>query len=77
MSLAALGLYGVLSYRVSRRSSEIAIRIALGARSRRVIQMILGETVGVVILGLAAFSAAYLPARRASRVSPVRVLHQR
>ena len=46
--LAALGIYGVLSYGVARRTSEIAIRIALGAQPRRVITMILGETALVV-----------------------------
>ena len=46
LTLAALGLYGVLSYGVARRSGEIAVRIALGAQSRRVVWMILRETLG-------------------------------
>jgi predicted permease len=54
LMLAAIGLYGVLSYGVARRTGEIAIRIALGAQPGRVIAMILGETAGVVIVGLAA-----------------------
>jgi ABC-type antimicrobial peptide transport system permease subunit len=53
LTLAAIGLYGVLSYGVSRRSSEIAIRLALGAQARRVIAMILGETMWLVAVGLA------------------------
>jgi predicted permease len=51
--LAAIGLYGVLSYGVARRTGEIAVRIALGARPNRVTSMILRETVGVVAAGLA------------------------
>lgn len=50
--LAAIGLYGVLSFSVARRQGEIGIRIALGADPRRVIGMILGETGYVVIAGL-------------------------
>ena len=41
--LAAVGLYGVLSYGIARRTNEIAIRIALGAQSRGVVAMILRE----------------------------------
>ncbi len=52
--LAATGLYGVLSYGIARRSGEIAVRIALGARPRRVIAMILRETSWLVIAGMAA-----------------------
>ena len=112
LTLAAIGLYGVLSYGVARRTSEIAIRIALGAQPRRVIAMILGETTLVVGAGLAtgvglayaasrlvdsrlygvaprdpvtfalatslllavALVAAYLPARRASRLEPTAAL---
>ena len=62
--LAAIGLYGVLSYGVARRTGEIAVRIALGAQSRGVIAMILRETLGVVVLGLTAGSAlAYMASR--------------
>ena len=53
LTLAAIGLYGVLSYAIARRRAEIAIRIALGSRPGRVIAMILRETLGLVIVGLA------------------------
>jgi len=53
LTLAAIGLYGVLSYGIVRRTGEIAIRIALGAQSSRVISMIFRETTGVVAVGLA------------------------
>jgi ABC-type antimicrobial peptide transport system permease subunit len=104
----------VLSYSIARRKGEIAIRIALGAQAGRVIAMILGETAGLVIIGLAAGAglayaasrliasqlygvapedpltltlaigllmlaaliAAYLPARRASKLDPMTALRQ-
>lgn len=53
LALAAIGLYGVLSYGTTRRSGEIAIRIALGAQPMRVVAMILRETTGLVAVGLA------------------------
>jgi ABC-type antimicrobial peptide transport system permease subunit len=53
LALAAIGLYGVLSYNISRRRGEIAIRIALGAQPGRVIHMILRETSALVAAGLA------------------------
>jgi predicted permease len=53
LTLAAIGLYGVLSYGIARRKSELAIRIALGSRPARVVAMILGETTGLIIAGLA------------------------
>ncbi len=53
LALVAIGLYGVLSYGIARRTGEIAIRIALGAQSSRVVAMILRETIGGVCAGLA------------------------
>jgi predicted permease len=114
LALAAIGLYGVLSFGIARRTGEIAVRIALGAQPVRVVAMILRETSGVVVAGLAiggalaywaaqflasrlyevapqdpltlsaavavlvvvAMSAAYLPARRASRLDPMAALRQ-
>jgi predicted permease len=52
LSLAAFGLYGLLSYGVARRTSEIAVRIALGARAARVVAMILRETIALVAAGV-------------------------
>jgi predicted permease len=56
--LAATGLYGVLSYGVARRTKEIGIRIALGARRGNVVGMILRETGIMILIGVVAGTAA-------------------
>jgi putative ABC transport system permease protein len=75
LTLAAIGLYGVLSYGVSRRSGEIAVRIALGAQPRGVTSMIMRETMGLVGAGLAlgatlAYAASRLLDSRLYGVAP-------
>ena len=107
--LASLGIYGVISYAVTRQTQEIGIRMALGATRSKVQLSVIGKTlrlaaigiaVGavlsfvlargiasllygteptdpvtfagmVVLLGLVALVAGYLPARRASRIDPM------
>jgi len=62
--LAAVGLYGLMSYAVCRRTSEIGIRMALGAGPADLIRMVLGETAALVLMGVAAGSAAALAITR-------------
>src|SRR6185312_11835462 len=110
--LAAIGIYGIMAYTVSRRTSEIGVRMALGARPRQVRLMVLQESGWMAIIGIAvgigasvglarlvramlyglsptdpttlisttcllfliALTAAYGPARRASRIDPMQAL---
>jgi predicted permease len=51
--LAGLGIYAVVSFSVARRTSELAIRIALGAERGSVVRMVVREMAGVVIAGMA------------------------
>jgi putative ABC transport system permease protein len=112
--LAGIGLYGMTSYAVSRRRSEIGIRMALGASAGRVVQLVLARVALLVGLGVALGAAAslwasryvesllyglqprdpvtfigaalvlaaigalaaWMPARRATRIDPARVLRE-
>lgn len=115
VALAAIGVFGVISYNVAQRTREIGIRVALGADAPRVLATVLRRGLGASALGIAvglgvapllarlvsgllygvspfdpvtygvqavvllgvASTAAYLPARRATRVDPVTILKER
>jgi predicted permease len=62
--LAALGLYGVVSYTIARRTNEIGIRMALGAARRDILRMVLRETLVLALLGVALGVPAALAAAR-------------
>ena len=62
--LAGIGLYGVLSYAVVQRTSEIGIRMALGASSSGVVWLIVRDSLGMVGLGILAGVPVALAAGR-------------
>jgi predicted permease len=64
ISLAATGLHGLVAYAVSRRSREIAIRVAIGAGAREVLTTVLGRTAALIALGAAAGTGLAMAATR-------------
>jgi predicted permease len=62
--LAAMGLYGLMSYVVSSRTSEIGVRMALGARPGGVLMLVFREAAGLVAMGLVAGIGAALGCSR-------------
>jgi len=62
--LAAVGIYGVMSYTVSQRTQEIGVRMALGAQLTSVRRMILGQTLKLTLMGVAlGLAGAFVVAR--------------
>ena len=73
--LAAAGIFGVVSYSVSRRTRELGIRVALGAQPNAILSMVLRETLVLTLAGLAvglpcALAASHLVGHMLFNVSP-------
>ena len=69
--LAAVGIYGVVSYTVAHRTAEIGVRIALGATPSRVVRQVVGETLKVVVPGAAVgWTIVYLVAAHITPNAP-------
>ena len=62
--LASIGIYGVISYSVTERTKEFGIRIAVGARQRDVLKMVLGQGLVLAVIGVAVGLLAIIPLRR-------------
>ncbi len=58
LTLACIGIYGMMAYTVSQRTNEIGVRMALGAEPRRVLRMVLGEASRMACIGIVAGAAA-------------------
>jgi ABC-type antimicrobial peptide transport system permease subunit len=76
LALAGVGIFGVMSHLARTRTKEVSIRLALGASSREILRLILGEAVGLAGLGsvlgmLAAVTLGRSVSALLYRVSPL------
>lgn len=63
--LAAVGIYGVMSYAVAQRSQEIGVRLALGAAERQIFALVVGDSLRLATVGLALGAAGGIVVARA------------
>jgi len=64
LSLAAIGLYGVMAYSVGQRTRELGIRVSVGAERRDIFKLILGQGLAISVVGLLAGLVAALAVTR-------------
>jgi len=64
LALACIGLYGLLSYEVTRRTHEIGVRMAMGAEQRNVLLLVVGKGIALAVFGITAGIAAALGVTR-------------
>jgi predicted permease len=64
LALACIGLYGLLSYEVTRRTHEIGVRMALGAEQSNVLRLVVGKGIALAMFGITAGIAAALGVTR-------------
>jgi predicted permease len=67
LALAGIGLYGLVAYGTARRSAEIGVRIALGARRGSILRLVLRDALGLILIGLTIGLPLALAAARAVR----------
>ena len=72
LALAAVGIYGVMSYSVRRRTRELGTRLALGASRRDIVRLVMGQAARIAALGLLAGLGTGLVAARALAVAALR-----
>lgn len=65
---------GGSAFTVAQRTREIGVRMALGADSGQVLRSVMANAMGLLAAGVALGAAAWLPARRAARIDPVKAL---